>query len=128
MYDKAKTGSPRPILSVFIDLFIKYTKPASLIVIFDAFDECKQQGIIWSQVVRQMYNSGIKIFITHRPHLLLNPEADFNEFTIMEIRAHREDIENYVAQQVEVEPKTKRLTETFKTTIIKQISDQANGM
>src|SRR5208282_3064807 len=107
MYDEAKTGSPRPILSAFVDLFIRYAKLASFIVFFDAFDECNQQGIVCSQLVRRIYNSGIKVFITHRPHVLQKPEADFEDFTVMEIRAHSEDIENYIAQQLEVEEKAK---------------------
>jgi hypothetical protein len=127
-YDRVKNGSPRPVLSAFINLFIKYAKSASFIVLFDAFDECKQQGVILSQLVRQMYNSGIKVFITHRPHVLQNPKADFNECTVMEIRARREDVQNYTAQQLDMEEKTKHLAETFKDTIIKEISAQANDM
>ena len=127
-YDRVKNGSPRPVLSVFINLFIKYAKSASFIVLFDAFDECKQQGVILSQLVRQMYNSGIKVFITHRPHVLQNTKADFNECTVMEIRARREDVQNYTAQQLDMEEKTKHLAETFKDTIIKEISAQANDM
>lgn len=128
MYDKAKTGSPRPILSVFIDLFITYAKLASFIVLFDAFDECRQQGIIWSQLVGQMYSAGIKVFITHRPHVLQNPEADFEECTVTEIQAHREDVEKYIAQQIGMEEKVNHLTDTFKYRIMKNITKQANGM
>lgn len=127
-YDRVKNRSPRPVLSVFINLFIKYAKSASFIVLFDAFDECKERGTIWSQLVRQMYHSRIKVFITHRPHVLQNPKADFNECTILEIQARREDIENYIAQQLEMEENTKFLPKTFKDTIIKEISDQAHDM
>jgi hypothetical protein len=127
-YDQSKTGTPRPTLADLTDLFIKYAKLVSLIVLFDAFDECKQQGIIFFQLVRQMYNSGIKVFITHRPHILQNPGAEFQECTITEIQAHREDVENYIAQRLEMEEKTQHLSEAFKNLIIKKISDQAKEM
>jgi hypothetical protein len=127
-YDQTKNGYPRPVLAEFIDLFIKYAKPVSFIVLFDAFDECKHQGIIWSQLIRQMYDSGIKVFITHRPHVLQSPGTHFQECTVVEIQAHREDVENYIAQQLEMEEKAQLLSETFKTLIIRRISDQAKEM
>jgi hypothetical protein len=128
MYNEAKSGSPRPILSDFVDIFIAQAKSASFVVLFDAFDECQQQGIVCSQIIQKMYASKIKISITHRPHVLQSPEFDFKEFTKMEIRAQGEDIENYISRQLEIEERAKRLTEIFKTVIIKEIKDQANGM
>lgn len=128
MYNEAKKESPRPILSAFVDLFITLANPASFIIFFDAFDECGQRGIIICQLVRRMYNAGIKVFITHRPHVLQNPEDDFEELTVLEIRAHDEDVENYIVQQLMMEEKAKRVDETFKDTIIKEIIGQAKGM
>jgi hypothetical protein len=127
-YDQVKQGQPRPTLSVLIDLLIKYTKLASFIFLFDAFDECKQQGIIWSRLVKEIYNSGIKVFITHRPHVLQRTKAAFEECTVVEIRARPGDIKMYIAQQLEMHENTQFLDETFKNTIIKEISHQANDM
>lgn len=128
MYNEAKKEYPRPILSAFVDVFITYAKLASFIILFDAFDECDQQGIMIFQLIRRMYNSGIKVFITHRPHILQKPEDNFEESTILKIRAHDEDIESYIAQQLEIGEKVQRLDKTFKNTIIKEIRDQAKGM
>jgi DNA repair photolyase len=127
MYDEFKSGSPRPNLSSFVDLFVTHATPASFIVFFDAFDECNQQGIVRSHLIRRMYNAGIRVFVTHRPHVQF-PDVDFKDLTRIEILARSEDVENYIAQQLEVEGNAKRLNESFKATIIKQITDQANGM
>ena len=81
-----------------------------------------------SQVIRRMYNSRIKVFITHRPYILQKPEDNFEESTILEIQAHDEDIESYIAQQLEMEEKSQCLDKTFKNTITKEIRDQAKGM
>jgi hypothetical protein len=128
VYDKVKTGYPKPTLSTFVDLFITYAKLASFMVLFDAFDECNQQGIVYSQLIQRMYNSGIRIFITHRPHVLQNPEVDFEEFTRLEIRAQSEDIENYISKQLDIEETAKCLDGKFKDTIKNEIRDHANGM
>jgi hypothetical protein len=128
MYNEAKKESPRPILSAFVDVFITYAKLASFIILFDAFDECEYQGIMISQLIRRMYNSGIKVFITHRPHVLQNPKNDFEELNILEIQAHDEDIECYTIQRLIMEEKAKRLDDTFKSRIIKEIRDRAKGM
>jgi hypothetical protein len=128
IYDKVKTGSPKPTLSTFVDIFLTHSKLASFMVLFDAFDECEQQGIVCSQLILPMYNSGIRIFVTHRPHVLQTPEVDFKEFTRMEIRAQSEDIENYISQQLGIEERAKALDRRFKGAIINKIRDEANGM
>jgi hypothetical protein len=128
MYNEAKKESPRPIVSAFVDVFITYVKSPSYVIFFDALDECNQQGFMISVLVQRMYNSGIKVFITHRPHILRNPENSFEERTRLEIRAHNEDIESHVAQQLRMAEKAQRLEKTFKDTIVKELRDKANGM
>lgn len=125
MYDKSKAGSPKPALSELVQLFITCAKLGSFIVLFDAFDECKEQGIVWSQIVRTIYTSGINVFITHRHHVLQKSDA---ESTVVEIRAQDEDIEQYIVQKIKIEEKANRLPETFKARIIKDITKQAKGM
>ena len=128
MYNEAKKEYPRPNLSAFVDVLITCAKLAPFVILFDGFDESDQRGIVWSKLIRPMYNSGIKVFITHRPHILQKSEIDFEEFTVMEIRAQDEDIEKYISQQLEVEEKTKRLHQAFKARIIKEIKHQAKEM
>jgi len=127
-YDEVKSGCPRPPRSVFVDLFIKHAKQRSFVVLFDAFDECDQRGIVLTEVIRLLYDSGIRTFITHRPHVLQNPDADFEDIFVKEIRAQSEDIEKYIAQQLEVEENSRRLSETFKASIINEIRDHAKDM
>ena len=127
-YDEVKSGSPRPLRSVFVDLFIKYASQGSFIVLFDAFDECDQRGIVLSEIIRPMYNAGIRTFITHRHHVLQNPNADFEDICVTEIRAQGEDIEKYIGQQLELEENSRRLSETFKASIISEIRRHAQDM
>jgi hypothetical protein len=75
-----------------------------------------------------MYNSGIKVFITHRLNVLQKPEADFKEFTLVKIQTQVEDVEKYITQQLEGDENVKRLSETFKTRIINEVRDQAKDM
>jgi hypothetical protein len=128
MYDEDKKEKRRASLDGFVDLFINYAKLMSFVVLFDAFDECGEQGIVCSRLIQRFYNSGIKVFITHRPHVLKNPEIDFQEYTRIEIQARDEDIEGYIEEQLRMEEKAKRLDETFRTRIIDEIKHQAKGM
>jgi hypothetical protein len=128
MYEEDKNQKRRPSLDGFVELFIKHAKQLSCVILFDAFDECDEQGIVLSKLIEQFYNSGIKVFITHRPHILKNPEIDFQEFTRVEIQARDEDVETYIEGQLRMEEKAKRLNNDFKTTIIAEIRHQAKGM
>lgn len=123
MYEKNKTESPKPTLSELVHLFIIHAKLGSFIVLFDAFDECNERPIVWSQIVRTIYSSGIKVFVTHRRHVLQGIES-----TVVEVRAQDEDIEKYIAQQIGMEEKVNHLTDTFKYRIMTDITKQANGM
>jgi hypothetical protein len=128
MYDEDKKEKRRPSLDAFVDLFIKHVKQVSFVVFFDAFDECGEQGIVCSRLIQRFYNSGIKAFITHRPHVLKNPEIDFQEYTSIEIQVQDEDIECYFNTQLRMEEKAKWLDNTLRARIIDEIKHQAKGM
>lgn len=125
MYDKSKTGSPRPVLSDLVQLFITCSSRLPAVVLFDAFDECGNQRRIISELVVPLHKSGIRVCITTRPHVLQDLKHTFDSATIMEIRAQREDIETYLAHQLE---QSQRLNATFKADIIRKLSNHADGM
>ena len=129
IYDEVEKNSSTPQLSDFVDLFLEYSKQHSIVVLFDAFDECGEQEIVISQLVLRFYKSGIKVFITHRPFVLKNPESHFENVVTQEIRARREDIEAYVDHQLKNKEMAKGcLDSQFKNGIVKQISDLADGV
>ena len=115
-------------LSSFVDLFISHAKKDSFIILLDAFDECGEQELVYSQVIQPLYNAGIKVFITHRPHIIIKPEVDFQDFMRVEIQAMDEDIESYIRGQPKMQKKAKHLDDTFTLEIIEAIKGKAKGM
>lgn len=128
MYDEMKNGLPPPSLSDFVDLFIRCSTQHSVVVLFDAFDECDQRGTMISRLVRRLYQAEIKVCIMHRPHVLQHLDIDFEKVTKLEIRAQSEDVETYIAQQLQQEEKMRRLDDNYKAGIINEISKRADGM
>lgn len=128
MYDEDKKEKRRPSLDAFVQLFTKQTKEISFIVLFDAFDECGEQQTVQCQLIRRFYNSGLKIFITHRPHILKTPEADFREWTRVDIQARDEDIERYVKTELDTKAKERQLDSSLRARIMREIKSRANGM
>jgi hypothetical protein len=128
IYDEEKKERQAPTLSTFVDLFIIHAKQASYVVFFDAFDECGEQGLVYSQLIQRFHSEGIKVFITHRPHVLKNPGVDFEDFTQVEIRARDEDVAIHLRGQLALHEKAKRFEDTFRERIINAIMLKANGM
>jgi hypothetical protein len=128
IYDDEKKERRAPTLSSLVDLFIIHPKQASCVVLFDAFDECGEQGLVYSQLIQRFHSEGIKVFITHRPHVIKSPEIDFGDFTRMEIRARDEDVGIHIRGQLALHEKAKRFENTFRDRIINAIMLKANGM
>lgn len=128
MYDEDKNQMRRPSLDGFVELFMKHARQVSSVILFDAFDECHEQGVVFSRLIQRFYNSGIKVFITHRPQILKNPEIDFQGLTRVEIQARDEDVQAYIEEQLKMEEKAKRLDDEFKARIIAEIRHQTKGM
>jgi hypothetical protein len=128
MYDEDRNEKRRPSLDGLVDSFINHAKRMSCVILFDAFDECGEQGIVRSRLLQRFYSSGIKVFITHRPHVLTGPKSDFPLHIVVEIQARDEDIEGYIDRQLRMVEKAKRLDNIFRTRIIDAIKQQAKGM
>jgi hypothetical protein len=128
MYDYHKNETRAPTLSSLMDVFITQANHSFYIVFFDAFDECGEQGLVYSELVQRLYDEGMKVCITHRPHVLKSPEVDFQDFTRVEIRARDEYIESYIRAQLAMHQKPTQFDDTFRIRIINAILHQANGM
>jgi hypothetical protein len=122
---KVKYGSSKPVLSDLVDLFVTCSRHFSaVLVILDAFDECGQQSSIIG-VLKQFYLSGIKVYITLRPHILDTFKNEFDGAAVMEITADGDDVKNYITSKLKAK---KRLTDDFKAEIIQEIGSRAQGM
>jgi hypothetical protein len=128
IYDKIKNGSPMPILSIMVELFITCSESLPAVsVILDAFDECGQQDRIIGDIVKRFYLAEIKVYITTRPHLCELFASEFDKVPIIPITADDDDVKNYIAEQLQ-KPKRKLLTDDFKKEIVQKIGSRAQGM
>lgn len=99
--------------------------------ILDALDECDQdkqrKGLL--PLFHRMGKDGIKVFVTSRPH----PEdiqESFKDIAKIKLLAKAEDIESYIRQKIDENPKAKRLVREGKCEdrIISELIDCAKGM
>ena len=128
IYNEDKDEKRSPTLDTFVNLFIKHVNELSFIVLLDAFDECGEQENVLSRLIQHFYNSGIKMFITHRPHALTTPELHFQNFASVEIQARDEDVERFITEELDTKPKGKRLDADFRDRISTEIKNKAKGM
>jgi hypothetical protein len=129
VYNKLHIPREEPPLSVLIDLFKTCARELSAVaVILDAFDECDvdERGRIVSELLPPLSESGVKVYITTRHHLLDPLKLEFESSTFLEIKANKDDIENYLMQQIK--HRWNRLPPDFKMEITRTISERADGM
>jgi len=93
----------------------------------DAFDECDaQQHPDIISLIQQFCDSGMKVYVTTRHHLLEYLKAEFQWATIMKISAKNDDVRTYLTWQLS--KKKKRISDDLKAKIIRTISSKAHGM
>ena len=66
-------------------------------IVIDALDECKTDGIrneLLSEIYKLQEGSNIRLMVTFRPNVVLERRSGV---TKLEIRAHKEDIEEYLS-------------------------------
>ena len=127
IYDQVSPGSAKPVLSDLVNLFITCAQHLKTVfVILDAFDECGQQSRIIEHIIKRFSLSGIKVFITARPHLHETFKSEFDRATFFTITAEDDDVKNYITS--ELQTKKKRLNDNFRKEIIYEISSRAQGM
>ena len=129
MYEKSrKYGDLRPELSTLVKHFETCSKQFSMVVVMlDAFDECDaQQHPDILSLVQQFCDSGIKVYITTRPHLLDHLKEEFQWASILKISARNDDVQKYLTWQLG--RRKKRVSGDLKEKITQTISGGAHGM
>lgn len=100
-------------------------------LVFDALDECDQktQRTDILSLIHHLKGNGINIFVAGRQY----PEdiqLSFHGSTRIELSAKKEDIEIYIHQKIDENPRASRLVGQgeFRGRIISDLTDSANGM
>jgi Cdc6-like AAA superfamily ATPase len=99
LYEQCKSAGRRPSLDEMVVLLKHVASSFSqAFVVVDALDEC--EGTEWSPLVRELRRlqtlfPALRLMFTFRPHVIVLEEMA--EAATLNIRAHRSDIEHYVA-------------------------------
>ena len=103
IYDTIKLEESRPNRETVLKLFIQCAQSRNVRVIFDALDECKDEGLgeIF-QLIQMISESQIGVFMTTRPHILGHLQTRFPNARVMEdIKADEEDIHNFLERRIQ---------------------------
>lgn len=125
-FSKFECGEAGSDSAAFIG-FIKTvsTNFSCVAILLDAFDECQpneQSHII--DVVSEFRKSGIRIYITTRPHRQCYLKERLNDAVSMEIAANEEDIKMFLKREM----REKNIADELKDQITRTICSQAKGM
>lgn len=94
-------------------------------VLLDGFDECtKDEKLNIVEIVSNLQKSGMKVFITTRPHDQSRLETKLVDAVSMEITARERDIEMFL----ETKLRSEGVTEKVKDQITGTICPRAQGM
>jgi hypothetical protein len=125
LYDQHFRQSKVTECSVFARLLqqVASNNPSSVSLLFDALDECDvgvRDEII--SLIRQLKISGARVFCTSRQHLVTLPDQ-LDTATVLKIRAHDEDVRNYLTCRMT----EWKFAESFKERIINRIVHGVDG-
>ena len=125
-YRKSECGDGQPDCDGWMQ-FIKAvsTSFSCVAVLLDAFDECtKGEKLNIVEIVRDLQKSGMKVFITTRPHDQSRLETKLVNAISMEIKAREPDIKIFL----EANLRSEGVTEKVKDQIMGEICLRAQGM
>jgi hypothetical protein len=116
---------PRPGLPTLLEAFIQCSKQfGRTFVMLDAFDECDQNDTERERIVNmieQLDNAGISVFVTAHTHSLETLKR--TRSAGVEIRAHPDDIQYYIEANL-----SNSVNDELKSKIVKAISEKADGL
>lgn len=130
LYRQVGLRGKRPTSDKLFSTLISLKSFDQIFLVFDALDECNQeQRKKLLPLFHMMGECGINIFLTSRHH----PEDIqyyFRNSPKVELQAHPGDLELYIQQKIEDNPRAKRLITQgeCKDKIISELIDCANGM
>jgi NACHT domain-containing protein len=130
LYDKHQRGekhrlSRNEILEALSSITKSY--PRTFIII-DALDECKTNRIrneLLSEVYKLQEGSDTRLMVTFRPSIVPNPPSSVRE---LEIRANKEDIEEYLSGQMSELPSVVQDNNELQYKIKTRILSLVDGM
>lgn len=120
-----------PGFEELILIFKEYSLTISnMFVIFDALDECENQyfrRIL--KLIRDLNDSGIRVYATAREHYRTEIERHFQTPLILhvQIEAQVEDVKKYLTQELELQ-NTDEPDPQFEEEIVNVIADGVHGM
>jgi hypothetical protein len=128
IYESLNLRENRPTRDSIVKLFLQCAEHRKIKVLFDALDECPddEQGELY-QLIQMLFEAGIGVYITTRPHLFTHLKREFPDAVIEYIRANREDIRGFLEQRIKKHSRRDPVTSEFMETIVAKIGD-AQGM
>lgn len=124
---KIITPSDEDLYSAFLATLKVFSRA---FLVFDALDECSlDQRKALLPLFHRLEKVGISVFVTSRPH----PEdiqSSFQDVAKVKLSAKQEDIEIYIEQKIDEDPRAKRIVGQgkCKDMIISALQDCAKGM
>ena len=128
VYESLNSRENRPIRDSIVKLFLKCAEHRKIKVLFDALDECPddEQGELY-QLIQLLFEAGVGVYITTRPHLVTHLKREFPDAVIDYIRANREDIRGFLERRIKKHSRRDPVTSEFMERIVAKIGD-AQGM
>lgn len=126
-YDKyEKSGQlKRPDADEFAEMLIACSKEFSTVfVVIDAINECgtgEREKLLMH--LQRFHESGVRLYITTREHLLNNLQPKFPDANILQIKAEEADVENYLREKLRTQP----ISDKFKNNILQTMKAAAQG-
>lgn len=132
LHDKLEAGGKRAkfeeLYNVFLETFGSFSH---VFLVFDALDECDPHSQLKDilPLLHRMGKDGASLFVTSRQYQE-NIQQSFRQWAKVELSAQREDIETYIQQRIDENPRASRLIEQARCQdkIISELVDCAQGM
>jgi Cdc6-like AAA superfamily ATPase len=130
LYELHRIGKkPRLSRNEILEALSSITKTYSrTFIIIDALDECKTNHIrneLLSEIYKLQEGSDTRLMVTFRPSIVPNPPSSVRE---LEIRAYREDIEEYLSGRMSELPSVVQDNSELQYKIKTRILSLVDGM
>jgi len=128
VYESLNLRENRPTRDSIVKLFLQCAEHRKIKVLFDALDECTdyEQGELY-QLIQLLFEAGIGVYITTRPHIVSHLKREFPDAVIEDIRANPEDIRGFLEGRIKKHSRRDPVASEFKETIVAEIG-KAQGM
>lgn len=104
LFDKYIKYNTKPDTTTLVELLTSFAKTFHIYAVFDAMDECSddhKETIL--SFFADLEKSGIRLFISTRPHLVENVQDRLKSIQMLIVSAHESDVQNYVKVKLKKE-------------------------